>query len=40
MSDAPASPAPLQEMFARWGPNYRWYVTVTAMMGTISTVLS
>lgn len=40
MSEAPALPGPLQEMFARWGPKYRWYVTVTAMMGTISTVLS
>lgn len=40
MSDAPAQPDPLREMLARWGGNYRWYVTVTAMMGTISTVLS
>ena len=35
-----APPDLLREMQARWGGNYRWCVTVTAMMGTISTVLS
>ena len=38
----PAAPRAdsVEALFARFGPGYRWLVTVTAMMGTISTVLS
>ena len=30
----------VEELFARFGPNYRWWVTLTALTGTISTILS
>jgi EmrB/QacA subfamily drug resistance transporter len=34
-----ASPA-IEAMFARFGPNYRYYVSFTAMLGTMSMVLT
>ena len=30
----------IEELFARFGPNFRWWVTLTALTGTISTILS
>ncbi len=30
----------VEALFARFGPNYRWWVTLTALTGTISTILS
>ena len=45
MSDAalPAPPAPrrtLEALAAQYGPAYRWLITLTAMIGTIATILS
>lgn len=40
MTDQAPPPGSLPALMKRWGANYRWYVTITAMMGTISTVLS
>lgn len=42
MSDAaphPGGPS-VEQMFARYGPAYRWLVTLTALTGTISCILS
>ena len=36
MKDGPT----VEELFARFGPNFRWWVTLTALTGTISTILS
>lgn len=33
-------PQSVEALFARFGPNYRWWVTLTALTGTISTILS
>jgi len=33
-------PATIESLFARYGPNYRWLVTITAIMGTVATVLT
>lgn len=30
----------IDDLFARYGPAYRWFAVVTALMGTISTILS
>ena len=30
----------IEEMFARFGPRYRFYVTLTAMLGTMATALT
>ncbi len=37
-----SSPRPdsIEGLFARFGPSYRWLVTVTVMMGTIATILA
>ncbi len=32
--------ASIEAMFARFGPSYRWFVTLTALTGTISCILS
>lgn len=46
MSATAAAPAPrrggptVEEMFARFGPSYRWWVTLAALTGTISCILS
>ncbi|MDP3715712.1 MAG: MFS transporter, partial [Burkholderiales bacterium] len=32
--------ATTEELFARYGPGYRWLATVTVMLGTISAVLT
>ncbi|MGA0023720.1 MAG: MFS transporter, partial [Burkholderiales bacterium] len=32
--------ATTEELFARYGPAYRWYATATVMLGTISAVLT
>lgn len=42
MTDRTAAPRPdsIEGLFARFGPSYRWLVTVTVMMGTIATILS
>jgi len=34
------APRTLATLGARFGPNYRWYVTVTAIIGTLSTILA
>ncbi len=39
MTSAPA-PDSTEALFARYGPAYRWLVTATVMMGTISTILT
>lgn len=39
MSDATESEE-IQRLFARYGPSYRWLVTLTAMLGTFSMVLT
>ncbi len=40
MSEGSGRASPVEAMAVRWGVNYPWYVTITAMMGTISTILS
>jgi EmrB/QacA subfamily drug resistance transporter len=30
----------VEELFARWGPSYRWFVTLTALTGAVSCILS
>jgi MFS transporter, DHA2 family, multidrug resistance protein len=35
-----SGPQSVEALFARFGPNYRWWVTLTALTGTISTILS
>jgi len=35
-----SDPQSVEALFARFGPNYRWWVTLTALTGTISTILS
>lgn len=37
--DAPAADS-IEDLFARYGPSYRWWATLTVMTGTIATVLS
>jgi MFS transporter, DHA2 family, multidrug resistance protein len=32
--------APILELFERFGPNYRWYATVTSMLGSFATLLA
>ncbi len=32
--------SPVDILFDRWGPGYRWLVTITVMLGTMSTVLT
>src|SRR5215470_12776902 len=39
MSDSAPFDTP-QVLSERYGPNYRWYVTVTGMMGVVSMVLA
>ena len=38
-SDSAAFDSP-QELSRRYGPNYRWYVTITGMVGVVSMVLA
>jgi EmrB/QacA subfamily drug resistance transporter len=33
-------PATIDDLFARYGPTYRWFATATVMLGTIASVLS
>lgn len=41
MTDAPAPRTQsVEALFLRYGPAYRWLVTITAMIGTIATILS
>ncbi|WP_421991327.1 MDR family MFS transporter [Roseococcus sp.] len=40
MSSAAGGGASIEAMFARFGPSYRWLVTLTALTGTISCILS
>src|ERR1700737_2276093 len=40
MSSAPPSIQTAQALAERYGPNYRWYVTVTGMVGVVSMVLA
>ena len=40
LGPSPAAPRSVEALFARYGPNYRWLVTFTAMIGTVSTILS
>lgn len=40
MSDAVGGGPTVEAMFARHGPAYRWWVTLAALTGTISTILS
>ena len=35
----PENPA-IERLFERYGPAYRWYATVTVMLGTLSVVLA
>ena len=35
----PDNPA-IERLFERYGPAYRWYATVTVMLGTLSVVLA
>lgn len=39
-TDAAPRPDDIAGLFARYGPAYRWLVTVTVMLGTFSTVLT
>jgi MFS transporter, DHA2 family, multidrug resistance protein len=36
----PAPPTSFEAMFARYGASYRWWVTITALIGTVATILS
>ncbi len=40
VAGTPAGPRSIEALFARHGPNYRWLVTFTAMIGTVATILS
>jgi DHA2 family multidrug resistance protein len=40
VSSSAGGGASIEAMFARFGPAYRWYVTLTALTGTISCILS
>ena len=35
-----APPHGFEALFERYGPSYRWMVTVTALIGTVATILS
>ncbi|MGK2871889.1 MAG: hypothetical protein ACSLFL_06505, partial [Alphaproteobacteria bacterium] len=35
----PATSALIAEKFAEYGPNYRWLAVMTAMLGTLATLL-
>jgi len=34
------SPASTESLFVQYGPSYRWFATVTVMLGTIATILT
>jgi MFS transporter, DHA2 family, multidrug resistance protein len=36
----PTGPRSIEALFVQYGPNYRWLVTFTAMIGTVATILS